>query len=162
MFMVLFKSVKGILKYVSSGLYWAIFVAEFAILFPRILVWLGIQQNMISFWLLRLFDLASNFAISVLFNFFVYNCHYSRLGVRKYMFRVPALGARSIALTSSLKNQGFSWEMFFNLNFSIDDGCNGSCIILFGSIHEDIGIIRIVFIDFLKFFLKCYWMCAFL
>ena len=40
---------------------------------------------------------------------------------------------------------------FFNLNFSIDDGCTGCHIVSFGSICEDMDIVGIFFFDFLEF-----------
>ena len=44
--------------------------------------------------------------------------------------------------------------MFFDLNFSIDDGCTGCRIVLFRSISEDMDVVGI-------FFLECYWVDGF-
>ena len=46
--------------------------------------------------------------------------------------------------------------MIFNLNFSIDDGCTGCCIVLFRSICEDMDVDGIFFFDILEFFLEYY------
>ena len=103
----------------------------------------------------------SNFAISGLLNSFFLDCYYGRLGVRKYyVFSVPALSDQVkfqvYYIDLSTENWGFSWEMFFNLNFSMDDVCTGCCIVLFKSIGEDMDIVGIFFLDFFKFFLECY------
>ena len=50
----------------------------------------------------------------------------------------------------------FSWEMFFDLNFSVDDGCTGCRIVLFRSISEDMDVVGIFFFVFLEFFLESY------
>ena len=103
MLLILFKTVKGILKCVSNGLFCTVFAAE----------WLGIQRNIVSFWSLILFNLASNFAISRLFNFFL-DFWYGRLAVRKYyVFRVPVLGdqCQVYCIDHSAENRGFCREM---------------------------------------------------
>ena len=98
-------------------------------------------------------------AILLLVDYWIFflDCYYGRLGVRKYyVFRVPALGdqikCQIYCVDLSAENQGFSWEMCFNLNFSIDDGCTGCRIILFKSICEDMDIVGIFFFNFLEFF----------
>ena len=51
--------------------------------------------------------------------------------------------------------------MFFDLNFSVDDGCTGCRIVLFIFISEDMDVVGIFFIDFLEFFWECYWVGGF-
>ena len=46
-----------------------------------------VARRMVSFWLLRLFNLVSNFAMSGLFNFFVFDRYNGRLGVTQVCFR---------------------------------------------------------------------------